>query len=556
KGTIRDIPLKRLTFGTRSNDGFTVKTEWDLPSLLGTDAIDGLDLRVKLDYFEKRGTGFGLGAEYDFDNSIGEFDLYAIQDRGEDKTTSGKDIDQDGDWRGVALWEHTSNLPNGWKLQFQASYISDETYIDAWRPDDFESRRQYETSFYLQQITANRAISIYTSYDINDFISNDYLLASKGYTVDKLPETRFASYGNSWFDGKVTYSNEFRMSRMKFNFETHSENELGIRNGAYPTIGPNVPISDYHRARGLSSQYISRFDTRHEIAIPLKYDNLNFTPFLVGRFTAYSDDFEDFSGEDDDSRAFGAVGMRFSAQYQHVDNAVESSMFDLHRLRHIIEPNVTVWFGTSNVDQEDLPVYDTEVESLGTGTVVRAGLRNVWQTQRGGPGRWRSVDVLTLDAGVVYNSNDADRESPTPQFFDYRPEYSQFGDHGYGSFALMLSDSLSFTGTGIYDIEESLLARGSIGTELRHSPLLTSYVEYRYIEAGTSKLLGVGFNYLITPKYKIAISPQWDLEEDDLRSISARLQRAFPDFTLTTRIRYDDIRDETTVSASIDLIEF
>ena len=47
-----------------------------------------------------------------------------------------------------------------------------------------------------------------------------------------------------------------------------------------------------------------------------------------------------------------------------------------------------------------------------------------------------------------------------------------------------------------------------------------------------------------------------DLEEDDLRSISARIQRAFPDFTLTTRVRYDDIRDETTVSASIDLIEF
>ena len=65
--------------------------------------------------------------------------------------------------------------------------------------------------------------------------------------------------------------------------------------------------------------------------------------------------------------------------------------------------------------------FDPEVESLGTGSVIRAGLRNVWQTQRGGPGRWRSVDVLTLDTGVVYNSNDANRESPTPQFFDYRP---------------------------------------------------------------------------------------------------------------------------------------
>ena len=79
------------------------------------------------------------------------------------------------------------------------------------------------------------------------------------------------------------------------------------------------------------------------------------------------------------------------------------------------------------MSDEDLPAYDLAVESLGSGTVFRVGLRNTWQTQRGGPGHWRSVDFLVIDTNLVLNSGDINKESPTPQYFEYRPEYSQFG---------------------------------------------------------------------------------------------------------------------------------
>ena len=195
------------------------------------------------------------------------------------------------------------------------------------------------------------------------------------------------------------------------------------------------------------------------------------------------------------SRIFGAAGVRMNTQFQRIDNSVESRLFDLHRLRHIVEPSVVVWYGYSDVSEDDLPVYDQEVEPLGTGTVVEVALRNVWQTQRGGPGRWRSVDALTLDTAVVLNSDDANVESPNPQFFEYRPELSQFGDHINSSLMWLLSDHLSVAGELTYDLDESSVTRSSIGTELRHSPVLSTFVEYRFLAASDNELLDIGWIY-------------------------------------------------------------
>ena len=556
KGTLRSIPLRSVSFGTRNNDGLRLHTSSDLFSLMGLEEPAGIEARLDLDYFSKRGAGVGLNVDYELNSGKGEIDLYGIKDDGIDRTSSGLEVDQNGAFRGVALWEHQSDwLPN-WTFQSQIAYISDETFIDAWRPADFRTRREYETSFYLKHQLDNVAFSVLGQWDLNDFISNDYLLASRGYQVNRMPEIAYRRYGDTLLGDSVTYSSEYSVSRIQFVFEKHTARQLGIRPGAFG-IGIDVPIENALLARGLTTRWVTRFDTRHEFALPLVIGNLNITPFVVGRVTMYDDDFLEFSPtEMEKMRTFGAAGLRASAQFQHIDNAVEDRLFDLHRLRHIFEPNVTVWFGHSDVSEDDLPEFDPEVESLGTGSVIRAGMRNVWQTQRGGPGRWRSVDVLTLDTGVVYNSNDANRESPTPQFFDYRPEYSQFGDHAYGTVAWLLSDSLSVVGQGTYDLENSNISRASIGAEMRHSPLLSSYVEYRLLRASQNELLGVGINYLLTPKYRVSISPQWDFKEEEFRAITGRIQRQFPDFTLSTIVRYDQIRDETTFSASIDLVEF
>ena len=92
--------------------------------------------------------------------------------------------------------------------------------------------------------------------------------------------------------------------------------------------------------------------------------------------------------------------------------------------------------------------------------------------------------------------------------------------------------------------------------ELRHSPVFVTYIEYRFIEIDDTRLLGIDWQYQVSPKYRIAFSPQYDFRFDDLRALNFRVTRSFPDFDLTVQVRYDQIRDDTSLGASLGFAEF
>jgi hypothetical protein len=555
-GTVKDVPLQSASIGYEDNDGARIETRWNLFTLLGREAPDGVNVSLILDAFTKRGAGGGVDIDYELGNGDGRIELYGMYDDGTDKTSAGEDVEQDEDFRGLAVTESQWKLTQHWSAQVQSSLISDETFISTWREDDFQDRREFETAGLLKYQKDDLALTLLGKYEPNDFLSNDYLLASRGYQVERLPEGALHILGKSLFGDRVTWSVQTRVGRVKFHFEQSTPNELGIPATAFPG-GPNTPVEDFFLASGFPTKTLTRIDSRHEIAMPMTmFEILKVVPFLVGRITRYSDDFQDFSGDDEDTRIFGAAGVTITTQFHRIDNAVENRLLDLHRLRHIIEPSVTFWYGTSNLEQFELPEYDVAVESLATGSAVRLGLRNVWQTQRGGPGRWRSVDVLTIDTSAVFDSDDGGRESPTPQFFDYRPEYSQFGDHVHGEAVWLVSDGLAVVGEGTYDMDESVFARGSIGAELRHNPQLSTHIEYRFIDASDNELLGIGWTYWLTTRYKLDLRPDIDLRNDRFRAVGLTITRRFPEFDLSVKLRYDDIRDDTSVGASIGLVEF
>jgi hypothetical protein len=554
-GNARDMPLRNVSVGARESEGIGIRTAWNLFSLLGREAPSGVDSEIKVDYFTERGPGGGLLFTYDRAAILGGIDLYYLHDRGTDRTSSGLDVVPSTENRGVALWEHDQELGGGWTVQGQASYISDPTFITTWRDWDFYNRREYETTGYLRNINQNTGLDLLTKYNLNSYISNSYLLASRAYQVRKLPEFSYRRYGDSLLGDSFTYSGETRASYLQFSLETSTPAELGVPAAAFG-IPSNTPVDDALRAAGYRENWIGRFDTRHELAMPLKFGAVNMVPFVVGRITAYSDNFEPFNGTTDQTRYFGAAGLRVQTQIQRVDNSVENRLLDLHRIRHIIEPRLVAWWGATNIDDGQLPVYDQSVESIGGGGAVELGVRNVWQTQRGGPGRWHSSDVLTVDASVELNTADAVVESPNPRFFAYRPEYSQFGDHVYGSLMWLLSDQLSVAAQATYDLENNVLSRGSVGTELRHSPSLTTYVEYRVIDADSTELLELGIKYLLTTKYTLDFRPQWDFDENQFRSIVFIVTRRFPDFELNVEVGRDYIQDETFIAASLGLVQF
>lgn len=557
RGEVRDIPLKKLQLGYREQDGVQIETGWDPISLFGLDRPAWVDRAlIKADGFSKRGAGLGGELEYHYDGTTGLIDLYGMYDDGIDRTAAGLDVDPDRDTRGIASWEHTIRFDNEWMAQFQANKISDPTFINYWRPDDYAERREYETSFYVKRGSQNTSFTFESKYSLNDFISNEWLLVSRERTVDRAAEGVYQRFGDPLWGNRLSYSSEYRAGRIRFRFDDSTPSELGIPGAAFG-ITNNESLADSLFAQGYRTNYRLRYDTRQEISMPGQLGIFKVVPFLVGRVTGYDDDFKAFSSDTADVRLWGAAGLRVSTQFQRVSNGIENRLLDVHRLRHIIDPSVTLWYGATSLDSIDMPVYDQQVEALASGPAVKFGLRNTWQTQRGGPGRWQSVDWIVLDAGIVITGDDDDNvRVPVPQFFDYRPEYSQFGNHVPASLLWRLSDTLSITGSTIYDIDDDLFARGSIGTQLQHSPDFMTSVEYRYLENTNSQLLGVGWAYRFTKKYSMSLTPQWDFVAEKLRSINVGVTRSFPNFDLNLKFGYDDIQDEAQFSASLGQVEF
>lgn len=554
-GTTENVALRNIRFGSQSSDGLGIETTWDLYTLLGIERPEGTDLELHADGYTRRGGGAGVVFRYNLDDMYGSVDLYGMFDDGEDRTSTGLRVDQMNEFRGVALAEHTMRLTPSWWLQAQGAYISDPSYITTWREDDFANRREYESSLYLKYQNGNNAFTALAKTSFNDFISNSYILAGPGYVVEKAPEVGYYRFGDSFFNDAVTYSSRSTVSRMRMQIERSTPAQLGVPGAAFG-IGPMTTVDTALLAAGLNENYVNRFDTRHEFEIPMDVGPFRVVPFFVGRFTGWDPEFQDFSPDADQYRIFGSAGVRVSTQLQHVDNRAQSRLFDVHRIRHIIEPTVTAWTGYSSVDERDLPVYDLDVEGVGATDAVEIALRNTFQTQRGGPGQWRSVDFLVFEPAIVLTSSNERLKSPVPQFFEFWPEYSQFGNHARGTAKWLISDSLTLGGTVIYDIDEEQFARSSIGIEMRHSPDLTTYIEYRALEVSDTELLEAGINYQLTKQYRFIVIPQWDFRAEEFRALTARVIRSFPDFDLIVTVSFDSIRDETSYGASIRLAEF
>jgi hypothetical protein len=448
---------------------------------------------------------------------------------------------------------------------------------------DFDNRREFETSIFFNGLSDNTALSLLAKYDINDFVSNSYLLASRGYTVEKLPEISYRRYGDEPFEG-FTWTQQWSANMMSLRPTSGTPNSLGVPVGAWGgAIAPNESISDAFADAGYRDNYVSRLDTRHEVSIPLAdKDGATLTPFVNGQATGYLlDEFNDYSSDAENIRLQAGGGVRGSLHYVRVDDTVQSRLLDVNRMRHIVEPYGTLWAGWDSTVEGSIPIYDQDYEGTTGGAAANIGVRNTLQTQRGGSGAWQSVDWVRLDTGIVVNDEGSDftpepvdpldpasslqwRQSPIPSFYSFRPELSQWGSHVYGMTTWQMSDSLTLGGTMKYLFDDTEfvtdddsvlpnLALGSLGLEMRHTPVVSTYLEYRYLAPTSSELLQAGFLYRAGKRYLIAFSPQYDLQAGEMRAVAGSITRTFPDFDLNMNAGYDLIEDDTFVGLSLSI---
>ncbi|MBM92107.1 MAG: hypothetical protein CMJ35_10930 [Phycisphaerae bacterium] len=556
KGDPGDFPLRQIKLGDSDRSGLAIQTRWNAFSLFNIDAPPGVELDLNLDYYEEGGIAFGLESQWQTSKHKGSLFSYLIpDDNGEDVTASGRRIQRNGETRGMFAFHDLWRVTNQWTVISELSYVSDEAFVPAFFEDMARTTEAMRNRIVLERLSDDSLLSLELSTTVNDFIVPEHQLQSPGYSVSKTPEASFVTLGKDLLPdiepGLLTYSFEASAGLLRLSFSEVQAREYGflsnsLADDAFGTTA-SESLGDKFRAMGLDEGSITRLDTRHELSSRFDLGHLRINPFLVGRVTAYDDDFAAFSpGQTDDVRYWGSAGVTFSTTISKVDDGIESRLLDLHRIRHIIEPSLTIWGSDSNFDANDLPIFDDDVEGLINGTSIRAAIDQTWQTKRGGIGRWRDVDLIKLR--TEYVNTDADSGSvPIPEYFSSRPELSNPGEYLSASMVIQPTEALALAGEWVYDLDLDQTAKSSIGVILENRPGFTTSLEYRTVQPLDATFATLSARYRLSEKYVLNASANYNFRLEDFQTFNTVVLRRFQVGTLGATIRYNNIRGETSI---------
>jgi len=565
EGGLDDFPLREVGFTGSTATGYGVKTRWNLWSLLGERAPEGVATDLLVDAYSKRGGALGAELKVDRRRESGNIFAYMVPlDNGTDELPSGVRVENDDAFRAIAYGGLRFELSQNWSAFVQGAVISDELFTDAYFRSIAETERELTNALQLRYIESNQALSFVGKFSANDFNANHYLLQSQGYSVGKTPEMTYTRITDDLLPqsapGMLTWTQEYRAGGVQMRFTKPTNAELGYTRDelAQQAFGLNAgdSLADRLRAQGFTEDPVLRVDTRQELSSLIDIGALRLEPFVTGRVTYYDNDFKEFAAatgneEEESLRGWGGAGVRASTSVQKLDTAASSELLDINGIRHIITPNATAMTSGTNRDSTTLPVYDERVENLFDGNIVKGGVTQTWQTRRGGPGREHTADFLKLTTDVVWSPDSSPRKSPIGRFYDARPEYSVAGQYGVIDAAWQVTDSTALTAGTTYDFDLNQPARTSTGFKIDHSIDFSSFAELRFLNARDATYVDFGGQLRLTSKYSATGFATYDTNRGELQGVTGRLDREFPDVTVGLGIRYDQITDE--VSFVLDL---
>ncbi len=544
-------PVRKFQPGYSSNGGPTLETSWDLFSLFRGGAPENATLYGDLDILGTRGVGTGISLKYDHGDMFGKLDGYLlVADHGEDDFSGRVPIEHEGELRGFLQLEHRQEVEGGWELSVEYGYVSDPVYLERFERELSESGRAFDASIYLKHQVAQRAFTALASSNVNDFISQDGILQSVGYTVERKPQVALHVIGETVWDGRLGYFGNSSLSRMRIYGAKDAPEDRGYNNAQSARwLGiPNAATSfrDALRSQGIPMGFVNRFDSRHEFQAPLKAGILDMTPYFTGRLTAYDEAFESYGDSRSNVRLWAGAGVRIGTEFSKTFDQVNSSMLGIHGLRHIIEPRMDIHYSDSSIDRKNLPQYDVDIEGINDGLSTRLGMRQTLQTKRGGVGRQRVVDVLVVDTDVVFQKN-AYNDNIVGRYFSYRPELSRGGDHFSAEVRWQASDRFGLAGNVVNSLEGFRTQQWALGASMSHTQGITSFVEYRDTDIIGSRFLTWGAHTQLTQKYELGIKQVIGFNEHQSRELSLTLVRKMPGWKMVLGLDIDQIRGDQTV---------
>ncbi len=507
--------LRRARIGYESRKGFGGETQWHLFRLLGLVSPEDVDAHLTLDWHQKSYSA-GIDYEYERQSYSGYGIIYGLVNPREDEDEFGerrRRVDAP-ETRGRVLARHKQFLRDDWQLQFELSYLCDRNFLESEFPDEFHAGKEQETLIYAKKQRDNWALTSLLQARLNRFDSQ----------AESFPDVGFHLIGEPLLGDTLTFFSESRAGLKRWRPANYIEGDEGDDSGLFV-----------------------RADTRDEIDLPLKYGPYNFVPFVMARGTYWSD--EPAGGEN--FRPYAQAGLRANTHFWRVYDNYRDRFWDVNRLKHIITPEVTGFFGwAGDVQPRDLYPMDPDIEThIGELSGLTFGIHQRLQTKRGPkrPGQPNTVDWMRLDVVAgLYDSGFRQIRSDG-QFFAYRPENSIGRDHINVDYTWNISDSTALLADMNFDIDRGIIGRSGLALAIARDPRLRYFLGLRTIEDMDSTVGTFGVRYKLNKKYTLSFFEQYDFDfkggTNSITSvtITRKLPRWYAGFTVTYDQRYEDL---------------
>ena len=489
-------------------------------------------------------------------------------------------------FRGRVRFEHEQDFGDDLTAQVRLGWDSDSNFLPQWFNNEYQNGLPINETVYVKRQHGSELASVLVEDQPNRVVTTADAEQSNR-EVNHLPELRYDRAGDSLLGDQLTTFTDTSADAVQFsrsslplfvikgNVDAGSQGFFRNQQPA-PSAIPGLPNIAYTGDPGNTT---FRGDARQEVDYPLHLGVINIVPYAVGRYTVYNEGVvppslppkstasavEQFdtknvpatvrttSGE---NRILGGVGVRATTDIWRVDDAVESDLFDLHRVRHVISPEATAWVSGQTVDQDRVLIYDPSVDALNDVQALQLALRQRWQTKRGGPGRWRSVDFLSLDVYTNLFANQPDARLRDPVgfrsvFLQAEPEYSAPRNTANVDATWRISDTTAVLSSVVHNLDREKLATANIGVAVTRDERLTYFIGTRYISELNSNQATFEASYKLDRKYSVNGSESIDLAQNRNVYYNAQIIRQFDNFSASVNVSYDQSTNQSRFGFSV-----
>jgi lipopolysaccharide export system protein LptA len=316
---------------------------------------------IHFDYREKKGLAEGIDYKYnakDLGTGVARF-YYAHEN---DDLTANKTGSKDDRWR--TQYRHSIDLPEDTACTIEFNKLSDRDFVKDYIYREFEENPTTDNYILFETTKRNYIMTLLARKRMNTFFT----------VVERLPEFKLQINNQRLGDTNFYYFSQDAVT----NF-----------------------VKRYDEADNRSRDESVRVDAYHKLSYAKKlFKFLYVTPFIATRQTFYS---RNRWKETSQLRSIYEQGFDVSTKFYRIfDINSDFLNLDLHRLRHIITPNMG--FLTRHqptISPDNLHQFDG-IDGIERYNGFTFSLENKLQTKRPEGERMKTIDLATLIVSTNY----------------------------------------------------------------------------------------------------------------------------------------------------------